>query len=93
MVFYGSAVYGMYCFGILSRKWPKIMRRWESVEAKMPKHRSQHEKRKLARHLKMLAIIVLISSLGKVFKFQAISSFIDNSSITIHLLILQWNTF
>lgn len=73
VVFYATAAYGMYCFGVLARKWPRIMRRWESVEAKMPKYRSQYEKRKLAQHLKLLAIIVLMSSLGKVFKFQNIN--------------------
>lgn len=40
------------------------MRRWESIESKMPKYRTQMEKRKLARHIKILALIVLISSLG-----------------------------
>lgn len=67
VIFYGSAVYGMFCFGRLATKWPRIMRRWESIESKLPKYRSQKEKRKLAYHLKMLAFVVLMSSLGKIF--------------------------
>lgn len=40
------------------------MRRWESIESKLPKFRTQREKRKLAFQLKMLAFVVLMSSLG-----------------------------
>lgn len=65
MVFYGSSVYAMYCFGRLAMKWPKIMRRWESIEAKLPKYRYQSDKRRLANHLRMLSFIVLMCSLGK----------------------------
>lgn len=66
LVFYGSVVYGMFCFLVLAKKWPKIMRRWESVESKMPKHRTQKDKKKLAHHLKILAFVVLMGSLGKI---------------------------
>lgn len=55
----------MLCFGILARKWPELMRRWESVEAKLPKFRTQQEQRGLAFHMKMLALVVLFCSLGK----------------------------
>lgn len=65
LVFYGSGVYGMFCFMVLARKWPKLMRRWESIESKMPAYRTQMEKRQLAHHLKILAFVVLISSLGE----------------------------
>lgn len=64
-IFYGSAVYAIICFGILARKWPKIMQRWEAIEEKMPKYRTQREKRNVAHQVKMLAFVVLMSSLGK----------------------------
>lgn len=60
----------MFCFGILSKKWPKLMQRWESVEAILPKYRNQKEKQKLANHLKKLALIVLLSALGKKFRLK-----------------------
>lgn len=63
-MFYGSAVYGLFCFGVLARKWPKLMQRWESVEAILPKFRDPKDKWKLARQLKIMASIVLICSLG-----------------------------
>lgn len=56
----------MFCFGILARKWPELMRQWESVEAKLPKFRTQQEQRGLAFHMKMLAFVVLFFSLGKI---------------------------
>lgn len=40
------------------------MRRWEAIEAKMPKYRNQREKRKLTYHVKMVSFVVLMSSLG-----------------------------
>lgn len=46
------------------------MQRWESVEAILPKYRNQKEKRKLANHLKKLALIVLLSALGKKFRLK-----------------------
>lgn len=42
------------------------MQRWESVEAILPKHRDPKDKRKLARQLKMMALIVLMCSLGNI---------------------------
>lgn len=65
VVFYGSGVYGIFCFGILAKKWPKIMQRWQSIEAILPKYRDQNEKNKLSYHIKMLTIVVLMSALGK----------------------------
>lgn len=41
------------------------MRQWESIEAKMPNYRTDREKRKLAYQVKMLSLVVLMSSLGK----------------------------
>lgn len=67
VVFYGSSVYGIFCFIQLAQKWPRIMRRWETIEAKMPPHRTQAEKRQLARRIKMLAFTVLMSALGSMF--------------------------
>lgn len=64
LVFYGSAIYGMFCFGVLARKWPMLMQRWESVEAILPKNRDPNDKYKLARQIKRLAIVVLTCSLG-----------------------------
>lgn len=55
----------MFCFAVLAKKWPKLMQRWESVESILPKHRDPKEKCKLAQHLRILALIVLMSSLGK----------------------------
>ncbi|XP_055326851.1 gustatory receptor for sugar taste 64f-like [Sitodiplosis mosellana] len=63
VIFYGSAVYGIFCFIQLAPKWPRIMRRWESVEAKMPQYRTQAGKRQLARRIKMISIIILMTSL------------------------------
>lgn len=70
LVFYGSTVYGMICFGVLATKWPKIMLRWEATESKMPKYRTQKEKRRAAQQIKMLAFIVLMCSLGKLKTLQ-----------------------
>lgn len=65
VVFYGSAVYGMYCFGALARKWPKLMQRWEEIEAILPMYRNTNEREKLSRHLKWLTFSVFMGSLGK----------------------------
>lgn len=64
-IFYGAAVYAMFCFGKLAIKWPKIMRRWGMIESKLPKFRNHNDKKKLAFHLKTLTIVVLMSALGK----------------------------
>lgn len=56
----------MICFGILATKWPKIMQKWEATESEMPKYRTQREKRRVAHKIKMLAFVVLMSSLGKI---------------------------
>lgn len=69
----------MLTFGVLARKWPKIMRRWELIEIKLPKYRTQKEKRKLAYHLKMLAFIVLLSSLSKSIDAHSQNEFIPCS--------------
>lgn len=45
------------CINFLATKWPRMMKHWESVEAKMPKYRSPEEKGRLARHVKMLSVI------------------------------------
>lgn len=62
-MFYGSSVYGMFCFAVLAKKWPRLMQQWQSVESILPMYRNQKKKEKLAHQLKMLALIVLISSL------------------------------
>lgn len=62
-MFYGSGAYAMFCFAVLAKKWPKLMQRWQIVESILPKYRNQKEKQKLARKLKILALVVLLSSL------------------------------
>lgn len=64
-MFWGSGIYGMLCFGTLAQEWPILMKQWESVEAKLPKFRTKQEKRKMAFHMKMLAFVVLLCSLGR----------------------------
>lgn len=66
VVFYGSAVYGIFSFGVLAKKWPKLMQRWESTEAILPKYRDQKEKNQLSYHIKMLTFVVLMTSTGKI---------------------------
>lgn len=81
MIFYGSAVYGMICFGVLAKKWPKLMQQYEAIEGKMPKYRTQREKRKMAHKVKMIAFIVLMSSLGKLIdkcKSFLVSKYFEN---------------
>ncbi|XP_031638768.1 gustatory receptor for sugar taste 64f-like [Contarinia nasturtii] len=63
VIFYASAVYAMFRFGVLAMHWPTLMRRYESIESKMPKYKYQREKRKLALHLKILTIVVMMGSL------------------------------
>lgn len=65
LIFYGSSAYGMFCFAVLATKWPKLMQRWQSVESILPKYRNQKEKQKLAHQLKVLALVVLLSSLAE----------------------------
>lgn len=55
----------MLCFGTLAQEWPILMKQWESVEAKLPKFRTKQEKQKMAYHMKMLAFVVLLCSLGR----------------------------
>lgn len=65
VVFYTCVVYGLFCFLIIARKWPSLMQQWELVESKLPHWRTQYEKRQLAIHIKMVAIVVLLCSLGE----------------------------
>lgn len=64
-VFYMLVVYGMYRFLQIAQKWPSLMQQWELVENGLPKWRSQHEKRQLAFKIKIVAIVVLLSTLGE----------------------------
>ena len=41
------------------------MQKFESIESKMPKYKNEKEKRRVARHIKLLALVVMMSSLGK----------------------------
>lgn len=52
------------------------MQRWEAIEAILPKYRDQNEKNKLSYHIKVLAFVVMMTSLGKI---QYLSIF-DRSS-------------
>lgn len=87
LVFYGSAAYAMFSFGVLATKWPKLMINWELIEAKMPKYRSPRDKRKLAHKLKILAFVVMMSSLGKIPKSCIQQNKKNNFSSTLP----QWN--
>ncbi|XP_055326852.1 gustatory receptor for sugar taste 64f-like [Sitodiplosis mosellana] len=49
-------------FDRVATKWPRVMRHWETIEAKMPKYRNKREKAKLAHHVKMLSFVVLMCS-------------------------------
>lgn len=53
----------------IARKWPTLMLQWESVESKLPKWRNQYEKRQLAYNVRMVAIAILLSSLGSYSAF------------------------
>lgn len=64
-MFYGSSVYGLYQFGVLAEKWPKLMRRWEEIESILPRYRTNNDKTKLSRHLTRLTVVVFMSSIGK----------------------------
>lgn len=55
-MYFTSGACGLWSFGNLARKWPSIMVHWEEVEAKMPKYRTQKEKRQLAFRIKSYAI-------------------------------------
>lgn len=65
VVFYCSGVYGMCCFGVLAKKWPKIMQQWQTVERMLPKHRNRNEKCQLAKDVRRVALVMLLCSLGK----------------------------
>lgn len=64
VVFYGSVAYGMFRFIEIARRWPSLIQHWELVESKLPKWRTQYEKRQLAVQIKMVSFIVLLCSLG-----------------------------
>lgn len=77
MVFYGSTFYGMFCFGVLAKKWPKIMVRWEEIEATLPKYRTNVDKMRLARHIKWLTIVVFLTSLGECLKHVCLQTLMN----------------
>lgn len=67
VAFYTSASYGLFRFMNIAREWPTLMLQWESVESKLPKWRNQYEKRQLAFNVRMVAIAILLCSLGSYF--------------------------
>lgn len=53
----------MFLFINLAQKWPNLMLKWETIESKLPKFRTQRQKRQMAFQVKFIAFFVVMCSL------------------------------
>lgn len=54
----------MFCFVKLAIKWPAIMLQWDTVEKQLPAMKTQNERGKLSKEIRIISIILITLSLG-----------------------------
>lgn len=65
IVFHASIVFAMLSFLLLAKKWPKIMKRWESIENDLPLIQNEKKRKLLCRKVHFIAFTVSILSLSE----------------------------
>lgn len=50
---------------VLARKWPALMLDWYEIECDLPEYLTQMEKGRLAYRIKMVTVVAMLLSLGK----------------------------
>lgn len=60
IVFYACNTYIVYLFGVLARKWPKLINEWETVEKTLPQFRSEQEKLVVKHKIIKITIFTMI---------------------------------
>lgn len=59
IVFYACNTYIVFLFGVLARKWPKLISEWETVEKTLPPFRNEEEKHVLKHKIIKVTIITM----------------------------------
>lgn len=86
-IFDFSSFASLICFLDLAKKWPKLMIRWKEVEKFLPELKYQMDKQKMAHEIKMIALWILVFSMGKKKKIILIEAHNLSISFTAeHLL-------
>lgn len=55
----------MLCFLLLAKKWPVLMKRWETIENDLPPMRTQKRRRLLWRKVQLITFSVSLLSLSE----------------------------
>lgn len=74
IVFYGCNTYIVYLFGVLARKWPKLINEFETVEKSLPQFRNEYEKHAL-KH-KIIKITILTMTIATLEHISSIFTYV-----------------
>lgn len=75
----------IFCFLELAAKWPNLMMKWNEVEKFLPKLQYQMDKQKLAFRIKMVSVLILFISMGRLGQSEGL----DQTELSIEKISLK----
>lgn len=77
IVFYGCNTYIVYLFGVLARKWPKLISEFETVEKSLPQFSNEQEKHVLK--YKIIKVTIIIMTVGTLEHISSVLTYVHSA--------------